>query len=279
MGVEKKPSSFATGKNGIMKLHTMIDINSIHFSSVRENKTNNQKAIYMSTVEGSSDPSTRIEVQLAPSHKEFVPRSKFGVDSSMNSDPYNRTVSLSVEDPSLLEWLKQLEDRVIQVGCEKSMDLWGKQMDEAQVRERFKPMLSCPSEDKPGYSPLLKVKMQIHNEMKSSNEQPLPTSFFVVDLDDPQSTDIFPNGRLEMHSLEYESEDPTKIICKNSKVLPLVRFSIWKSSIGFGISCRALNMILWPSNQATTALESMNLGGAVVTVTSKKRTYEEYEDQ
>lgn len=244
----------------------------VFFGAVREGK-NGMKSMYMSRKEGSNDPDDNVEIQLAPDHRTHVPKSRYGVEPLRDDKTFDnkRVVSLTIEDPDLIEWVRKLETKAVQVAVQKSEELWGKAYQEEYLRDRF--FKSIIRENDQGMKPMLKVKFYVKDPSKPASEQPKPTQFFVVEKEE-EPTDIFPTGRLDLRPLS-EDEDPVRLIGKNTKVLPVVRFSsIWKTgSTGFGVSCQVQTAIIWPSSSKAKSIEKMNLGGAAITIL-KKRPHE-----
>lgn len=245
----------------------------LYFGGVRDGK-NQQKTIYMSRKESSNDPAHNLAFQLAPNHRDFVPRAKFGVDKLQedNQNPWKRSISLTMEDPDLLPFLTAVEDTVVEMAVARSEELWGKGMDEAQVRDRLQSVIKPSPSDSMALKPMAKVKLNLLNPDKPVDQQPKPTMVCVVD-NEIAPCEEYPKGKLEMH----QSSDPVQAIERNSRVLASVKCtSVWKSGFGFGISLQMTHAIVWPHVSSSGVHDWMHLDGAVTVVTpAAKRTHED----
>lgn len=244
------------------KLISDIDPQELYFGAVRDNK--NQKQVFISRKDGSSDQAHNLVFQLAPNHRDMVPRSKFGVDRLQedNTNPYKRSVSLTMEDPNLVTFIQAIENKVIQMAVSRSAELWGREMDQALVRDRFQSVIKPAPADQPGLKPLLKVKFNVLNPEKKADEQPQPSAFFIVE-EEIAPCDEYPGGHLSC----VKTDDPVLAIEKNSKILPTIKVTqVWKSGFGFGITCTIVDALVWPGTASRTIADNMHLDGAAITI-------------
>ena len=124
----------------------------ITFSDVRKNKLGG-KTIYINT-----PSSGKILMQLPPL------RAPFGLsiftDSKTGQSSYS--LPLSLDDPSILETFKAIDEKVFKFVADNSEAILGKKYSPELIREGlYKPLITVPKGD---YAPTLKLKVQVDRD-------------------------------------------------------------------------------------------------------------------
>lgn len=237
----------------------------MYFREVRSHPSG-AKNIYISTHPTSSAAEHNLTFALCPDDawhtQNNLCKAKFGVDPIQESQTniFKRDLKLTLEDPSMFEFVQDLEEQAVKMATERSAEIFGKECQEVVVRDKLKSILKAGvvGRDNNVFKPLIKTKLVL-NDPDGSNK--MTTKVFVAEHVTPPC-DECPSGKISLK----EVSDPVSVITKNSLVMAKVRIgNVWKSPLGFGLSCMATHLIVWPAESVEKNPQgAFNFGNAVV---------------
>jgi len=184
--------------------------NDIKLSDIKKNQ-NNGKTIFINTK--SNEPF------LLEFPRMRVP---FGLNvyEDENTKRCSYSISLSLSDEKVVEFLKSIDDYIVGYVSENSEKCLGKVMNETVIREALYTPLVKESKD-PKYAPTLKVKL--HQNPEGSFD----------DVYDPKGVEF------NLNELQ-----------KGQNVAPILKLSsIWFVGTKFGVSVRLEQLMVLPQNK------------------------------
>jgi len=192
-------------------LYENFSINDIKLSEIRKNQTNSGKKIFINNK--SKEP------VLLEFPKMKVP---FGLNSyeDEKTGRISYSISLSLTDEKVVNFLKSIDDYIVNYVTENSEMCLGKVMNETVIREALYTPIAKESKD-PKYSPTMKVTLYKNPEGSFD------------DVYDPNGNDF------DLNELQ-----------KGQHVAAILKLSnIWFVGTKFGVSVRLEQLLVFPQNK------------------------------
>lgn len=199
------------------------------------------KVVHVYTVPGSREWEHRIRFQMSEDQTKNLQNAVWGLSSPLpGQDASRRTLELSIESPTLLKFLDDLDKKNIDVAKQNSPEWFKKNLDEDAIKNMYVYLVKQPSKE--GQKPTVRVKVKCTEQY--------PTNIFVV-----QSC--------EGNELKYTKGTPEDLT-KNSKCMAIVEsVGLWFMSRQFGMSLTATDILVWP-NRRMSGIDAFTFDNAVV---------------
>jgi hypothetical protein len=233
---------------------TSIDLDSLEYKQPLSQK-HGAKVVYVSTVPNSTDWKDRMRFQMSEDAQTNLQSAVWGLSTPLQGqDQSRRTLELTVESPSLFDFLKKLDEKNIESAFKYSETWFKKQLDKTQLEQMYVRVLKERTKEE--YKDTVRVKVKC---------QDYPTNIWLVD-------DIDENGKIK-----YSPGGPDDLT-KGVKLLALVETSgLWFMSRQFGMSLTATDLLVWP-NKRPSGINAFNLGpGKTLIKTNKSESESEME--
>jgi len=217
-----------------MVLYNEVDLSTFCFGPLSVN-TNGGKIVYINAAAAEGSKSKNVCVQMCKkdfSDKQCAP---FGVSTPQLSDTTGsnkRTLDLTVNEEQR-SFVEKLEDKVLEVASERSLEWFGKELTKDQVSSMYTSLLQPPSKEGQSYRVRTKVKLPIEEEGDAKRRKMTPTKIAIV--------------KNEAEHIEYE-EGSVNEVSKHSMIAARVELTsvYFISKKQFGISLNVVEMYVWP---------------------------------
>ena len=213
-------------------LHTFNDVqlDAIEYKAPVKNAKGGT-VVYMSTVPGSSDPKDKLKFQLSENDKSTLPVAVWGLSTPMAGTESNRrTLDVTVDDPALLKFLREFDEKNITTAVENCEKWFKKSMDRSTIENMYVPVLKNPYKEGASYTTRVKVT-----------------------IGDKYATNVLVAAGTG-NQLEYHAGDQHDLT-KNSKMMIRVECSgLWFMSKQFGCSLNATDILVWPNKSSLSGI-------------------------
>ena len=201
-----------------------VDLDNLEYKSPTKNAKGGTM-VYMSTVQGSSDPAHRLKFQMSKDNKGSLQYAVWGLQNDMaGSDVARKTLDVTI-DGELVEFLKKLDAKNIEAAA-SSCDKWFKKsLDKSTIENMYSPLVKLPFRE--GASHQTKVKITVEGKYS--------TKIWIV--------------KEEGDKLEYVKGSHHDLT-KGCKMMIIAESTgLWFMTKQFGCSLNATDIMVWPNRQ------------------------------
>lgn len=210
-----------------MTTYRDIQVQTLEYKEPRNNPQTGGKMVNVSTVPGSNDYNHRLRFQMSPDCHTDLQTALYGVSTPMPGqlEDRRRTLELSVDNPELLTFLTELDNKNIDVATSNSESWFKKSMDRHTVENMYHSVLRMPSSA--DYKPTVRTKVKIAERTN--------TNVWVV---------MSGEDKEELQYARGTSAD----ITKGCRCMVIVETSgLWFASKQFGMSLVVTDIMVWPT--------------------------------
>lgn len=195
---------------------------------------NGGKAVYVSTVPGSTSSDDRIRFQMSESEDRNLQTAVWGLSTPLpGQDSSRRTLELTIESPELLAFLEKLDIKNVETAFEKAQEWFPKKnltMDD--VKGMYVSLVKPPYKE--GGRPTVRTKVNVGDQA--------PTKVFAA----RGEGSVYDQGNAEQH------------LIRNAKCLAVVETTgLWFMSRQFGMSLNVTEIMVW-SNPRQVGIDAFS---------------------
>lgn len=205
---------------------TSINIDNLDYRSPTNNK-NGGKVVVVSTMQGSTDWKDRIRFQMSEDEQTNRQTAVWGLGSPLpGQDASRRTLELTIESPTLLDFLTRLDEHNVSVAHKMSENWFKKQLDMEQIRNMYVSLVKAPMKEGLKHTVRVKVKCGEY-----------PTNIYAASSSDTVLT---------------YNKTTHNDLSKNVKCMVIAEtVGLWFMSRQFGMSLTATDIVVWPDKRAS----------------------------